>query len=46
MSPFVSQIFVYGDGLKTFLIAIIVVEPAHISKVAKAKSTNIYLYVI
>ena len=43
VSPYVSQIFVYGDGMRDFLVAIAVPDEAYI--LSRAKELGIYLYV-
>jgi len=32
--PYINELFIYGDGLKTFIVAVIVMEPANITKFA------------
>ncbi len=43
MSPYVSQIFVYGDGLRQFLVAIIVVDPDYFAKIAIQKGILLFI---
>ena len=46
VSPYVSQIFVYGDGMRDFLVAIIVPDEAYIFIRAKELGTlYIYIYI-
>ena len=37
LSPYIAQLFLYGDGLRQFLVAIIVLDPDYMTKVAAAK---------
>ncbi|CDW76486.1 long-chain-fatty-acid--ligase 5 [Stylonychia lemnae] len=39
-SPFIAQIFVYGDSLQAYLVAIIVVEPSTLKKWAAENSLD------
>ena len=40
MSPYVVQIFIYGDGFRSYLVAIVVLDPEYMKKVAEKMSNN------